>query len=112
MDKPPWIGERPVDPENCVYDPPNLATKISWPIKKRRLLWKATRHVAKRYADRNNSEILDLLRDNPAKLMQKLNNERAMVATEEVFGLGDIFCKAMQLDRSLCACINDYGHKA
>ena len=35
MEKPPWVGERPVDPENCVHEPPNLWVKIAWPIKRK-----------------------------------------------------------------------------
>ena len=111
MEKPPWVGERPIDPENCVYDPPNWWVKISWPVKKRWMLWKATRQVSKRYADRSHDEIFGLLKEDPRKLMQKIKNDKAMVATEEVFGMGDIYAKAMQMDRSLCGCINDHGHK-
>ena len=59
----------------------------------------------------NHAEIMTNLKENPIKLMQKINNDKAMVATEEVFGMGHIFCNAMQTYRSLGACINDHGHK-
>ena len=111
MEKPPWVGERPVDPENCVHEPPNLWVKIAWPVKRKWSLWKATRHVSKRYADRNHDEIFGLLKEDSRKLLQKINDDKTMVATEEVFGMGDIYAKAMQMERSLCACINDHGHK-
>ena len=111
MEKPPWVGERPVDPENCVHEPPNLWVKITWPVKRKWLLLKANRHVSKRYADRNHDEIFGLLKEDSRKLLQKINDDKTMVATEEVFGMGDIYAKAMQMERSLCACINDHGHK-
>ena len=40
-----------------------------------------------------------------------INRDKAIEATREVYGMGDIYAKAMQMDRSLCACINDHGHK-
>jgi hypothetical protein len=109
--KPPWVGEPPTDPENCVIEHPSGVGRVVWGVRKKAIAWKVLRQVSKRYTDKNHGEIEYLSRHDLVQLIRKVQTDKTLVITEEVFGAGDIFCKAMQLDRSLCPCINDHGHK-
>lgn len=102
-ERPPWIGEKPADMWNCVTKHPKIWGRITWAIKRRILNLKVSHKSVKRYHDRNYGDI--------RKTWGGIGNDKYLITVKEVFGGGDLFCRAFQMDRSLCPCINDHGHK-
>ena len=43
--------------------------------------------------------------------METIRSDGNDVVLKEVYGGRDVVWRALQLDRSICACINDHGHK-
>ena len=74
-----------------------------WKIRMRVINWRVTRRMSKRHVDRNHANL--------RKVLREINTDKHLLVLNEVFGGGDIFCKAFQMDRSLCTCINNCGHK-
>ena len=79
-----------------------------WRIQKHHILWKAWRRTYRRYEDRNAEELLLLMGSDLREFVERLRSVLVHEVLVGKYGGGDIFCSAMQLDKSCCACINDH----